>query len=432
LAVEKWISGRLPFFEDLDPQQYRLRCLLLGLYHTGVAMLLAVYLYRLGLLFQPQPGSCAVFVLMVFFTTFLWNYLRAHTIDVFQVLFFTAMCYHLVRVRRLSSGRLTDSGVWKHTVLAVLFASVLILSKTFFVLVLPALLLAIATAKPNRRASSPSRVLPELLTEKRGVPFGLLVVLPLTVALGLLFWTNWLRFGNALETGYGQWEPMSKHLSLDLREPLAGFALDPRKSVFLHFPLLAFSLLWLRSFAKQFPWESLFGVLMIVGLGLTVCCFSYWRGDWSYGPRYLLFALPVASLPLLLWLATPSPRKSLRYPYLLAAGLVLAWSVRCQVMVNTLEWFVPFRAELVLVDLGADSVESMQRHPYWTVNRELIGISRSRVVATPFSTFPIQLPTDRGGEAQTRLAELASINYYWCDFVSTTAVQRVENADTVH
>jgi hypothetical protein len=417
LALEKWISGQLPVYEELDPRQYRLRCLVLGLYHTGMAVLLAAYLFRLTLLFGPRPITSMLFVLTAFFTTFLWNYLRAHTLEVFQVLFFTAMFYHLVRVHRMSPHRLSDKWVWPHVLMVVLFTSFLFLCKTLYVLLVPIVLVALALARPRRAAAKRHAWLPELISQDRGISFLSLAVIPLSLAVSFLLWTNWQRFGSVLETGYGQWEPMSEHFSLDVREALYGFSFDPRKSVFLHFPPAIFAILLFPLFLRRYPWEAAVGGLILLVFTLTISCFSYWRGDWSYGPRYLLFALPVASLPVLLCFEAPAGMKWLRPVFVVAMIPVMAWSAKCQFVVNSLEWFTPFRVESTLDELGADGVEGLRRHTYWTINEQLIALARADA-STPLPTFmKIKLPLEPYAEPRRRLTDLLVINFLWWDLM---------------
>ena len=108
---------------------------------------------------------------------------------------------------------------------------------------------------------------------------------------------NWLKFGSFFSTGYEQesspWAGLTHMLT-----GLHGFLLSPGKSVFLYNPLL---LLWpfaLAPFHRERRSESL---LALTALGATLLFFSplyWWHGDWAWGPRYLLPAIPFMVLQL--------------------------------------------------------------------------------------------------------------------------------------
>jgi hypothetical protein len=116
--------------------------------------------------------------------------------------------------------------------------------------------------------------------------------LPGVVALG---WYGWVRWGSVFATGYegvthGFWR----------ENPLVGLwgqLLSPGKSLFLFSPPLILALFGLRRFLlrrREVGWA----IALTVGpVMLIYSRYLFWSGDWGWGPRYLVFALPVLLLP---------------------------------------------------------------------------------------------------------------------------------------
>jgi hypothetical protein len=83
---------------------------------------------------------------------------------------------------------------------------------------------------------------------------------------------------------------------------LWGLFLSPGKSVFLYAPPLLLTLVALPRILRRCPWILV--VLLVtagpvVGLSATLL---FWTGDYAWGPRYLVFAVPALLLPgVLLW-----------------------------------------------------------------------------------------------------------------------------------
>lgn len=117
---------------------------------------------------------------------------------------------------------------------------------------------------------------------------------------------NYVRFGNALTTGYGGG---LSFFTLPLWQGLYGLLASPGKSLFLYSPvvLLAIPAFWLM--VRQKGAEA-FGCLGIIGAHLlTYGVYTEWHGDSAWGPRFMLFVLPFLILPLAAlwdWLALPA------------------------------------------------------------------------------------------------------------------------------
>lgn len=128
----------------------------------------------------------------------------------------------------------------------------------------------------------------------RAVAFGI----PLVATVLLLFWFNWLRFGNVLDFGYD----LSTEASGDLLVGLAGILASPGRSIFLLTPLLLPALWGLR-------WLPRGLAALILGTSAVYLLFFAravdWWGGWNWGIRYLLPLLPLWCLGLApLWQRT--------------------------------------------------------------------------------------------------------------------------------
>jgi hypothetical protein len=91
---------------------------------------------------------------------------------------------------------------------------------------------------------------------------------------------------------------------------------------------------------------------MSASLLLVNSTFSNWRGESSYGPRYLLPVLPLLGLPFidyLSWLANLS-NKLARAMLTAGTSVILAYSLLLQVSVNTMPFFFSHKLRNILDD----------------------------------------------------------------------------------
>jgi hypothetical protein len=111
-----------------------------------------------------------------------------------------------------------------------------------------------------------------------------------------------------------------------------GFLFSPGKSVLLYSPPLLLALLGLRDFWKQHRGVVIAMLATILPLLLFYGSFPSWPGDWAWGPRYVVFALPVLLLPAVSFLT------HMRWPGRGLAALVLALGFFVQVLGNAFYW----------------------------------------------------------------------------------------------
>lgn len=118
-------------------------------------------------------------------------------------------------------------------------------------------------------------------------------------ALGLLPWIalmmlyNWARYGSPISFGMGGGVKFMGKTWIGLY----GLFLSPGKSVFLYAPPLLLTL-----FALPAAWRQCRDLLLVIVVTVGPVVYGsasvlFWSGDYAWGPRYLVFAVPVLFLP---------------------------------------------------------------------------------------------------------------------------------------
>ncbi len=243
---------------------------------------------------------------------------------------FTTFVVHFVRAQR-SPSRFAEFA------LAWILLGALCLTKISYVILVP---MAWVATVIDLGVISPSSRRGHLSLHRGSVLFASFAAVVIACVMG---WINWTKFGSVWLTGYHAWQP-DRHLPAN-PEGILGFLFDRQWSIFLNDPPLLLALLAVKPFLRRFPREAvffagLFGVnLLLLGSIPT------WKGEWCYGPRYLLFLLPVVSLPFALVLENAcSAPSSLRKALLMALCVgTLGTSLWYQVQVNRLPFLVYYR-----------------------------------------------------------------------------------------
>ncbi len=129
---------------------------------------------------------------------------------------------------------------------------------------------------------------------------------PMVACCALVLWYNAARFGSPLASGYGH-EVSPESFSTPLLVGLYGLLFSSGKSVFLYAPLLLMApagfALMLRRNAAERPLAIALLVALAVNLAIYAR-FMAWGGDGSWGPRYLVPFVPLALLPVTMYLGT--------------------------------------------------------------------------------------------------------------------------------
>jgi hypothetical protein len=403
LAIERMITGSLPL--ETGP----VRLLLLNLNNLALSSLIALMFYRLAGLFTRHDLARAAYVLTVFYGTFLWNYLRAQTGEIIHVLFFVGFYDGFSRFARswLGGGDRPSSPPIAGLYLAWACLAALILTRISY-LGLMAMPFALAAYALARSWSGPA------IWPVHPVHF-------LAPAAGILLFVGGIhsiKFGSPFLTGYHQWRPESHTLTGSAIEGLRGFLLDPRGSIFLHFPALLLASAGARRFARDYPLDS----CAILGMAITylflLSKLPNWRGEACYGPRFLLFILPVLSLPFALVAERifVHPSAAARALGIAACSTILIPAIWCQVQVNRLSFmaYYEFRQPLEADPALKDVVDGYFKKNFSLINFEITRcLQKGRPL--PFSAaLGRAWPADRVAAYHRYAVQVAlDRNYYW-------------------
>jgi hypothetical protein len=334
MLAERVLTGELPVRTE------RTRLLILNVYNIALSALIAVLLFRITGLYARDPLARTAFVLASFYGTFLWNYLRAQSSEIFQVLFFLGFYLSFIRVLRSVSppgGQAAPPLPLGALILSWVFIAALALTRVTYVLLSAAPWLAIGYGLVNggQAVSRPGRT----------IVVGLLA--PTACVVATMGGVNWVKFGSPLLAGYHQWGGDCHAMTGDLIVATYGFLFSVQKSVFIHFPVLALALFGCGEFRRKYPGDAVLLAGVFLAFFVVIGKFPIWRGDWCYGPRYLLFMLPAVSLPFVFalerWLTHPLRAGS--QAGLLTSALIIAASVGSQIEVNRL----PFHTYFVIL-----------------------------------------------------------------------------------
>jgi hypothetical protein len=230
-----------------------------------------------------------------------------------------------------------------------LLAGVLLNAKNVFLACLPGALVWLAWRLRGRPGW------PRLLA------WAALGFVPGAVALG---WYGWVRWGSPFATGYegvthGFWN----------ENPLTGlwgFLLSPGKSVFLFSPPLLLALFGLPRFLRrhrEIGWALALTVLPIV---LIYSRYLYWSADWSWGPRYLVFALPALLLPAAeLFVPIDSPAEPRRRRLKIAVWAALLGGAAVQILGGVFGWddFIRISHQAQMQWLGVPDIRGTAQAP---------------------------------------------------------------------
>ncbi|UCF67952.1 MAG: hypothetical protein JSV80_01250 [Acidobacteriota bacterium] len=353
--IQNWLAGR--------PVSHFGRLPATNAAHWLLGLVLAWVLFETARLFTRAPGAALAWVLIVIYSSFVWNYMRAHSSELYQLLFFSATLYCLLRAARARwcAGWLCGA--------SALLGFLCLVKLVYLPLVaVNALVVFALTAWDRREAGAATRRM--LLAAARAVVWTLL---PALFAGGALMAINAHKFGHPLETGYSQWASEQQAFSGNPLEALYGFLVNPRHSVWFHFWPLVPALFYFRRFARKYAREAILILANFAVMLAILCSYKLWHGECCYGPRYLLFGLPSLALPLLLLLEAfrrGSPRL-VRWAF----GSITALAVACQIVVAYFPFFYYYRIrDNVLGYLGETSQQPyLDAAPFPLIYAEFLG-----------------------------------------------------------
>ena len=327
--------------------------LIFNCYQIFLSLLLAGTLYWVSGWYTERRWTRVVFVLATFYTTFLWYYQRAITSEIYQILFFVSYFAFFMKFLRglaVTQGR-PASRHWAALLAAWFFVAALASTRILFGVMIP--LTAIATA------CAIAMSIPRQLQWGAVGRCTAWLLVPATLIVVLLGIINQIKFGSPWLTGYHQWHPEIHFPTYPMWDGMYGFLFDPRYSIFLYFPVLVFALPAWRDFYRKHRLDAVtIGLMSLALMGILSKTWN-WRGDATYGPRYMIFALPLMAIPFVLFIdvlwekirsetffrngpAVAAHKKSLTHflPGAIAVVIVgcLVYSAYLQIQVNRLKF----------------------------------------------------------------------------------------------
>lgn len=240
-----------------------------------------------------SPKVARFAAIMLALGSMVWVYARSPFTEIVQIVCFTGFFLELSQLaRRLDRRTALAAGLW---------AGMLLNTKYIYALCMPGALLVVAF---EHRKTWRQLV--------RALGFVAVGFLPGAIML-LLY--NFIRFGSITKTGYTN---VAGVMVENVLLSAWGFLFSPGKSIFLYTPPLVLAVFGLPRFWRSHRVTVLAMLATILPVMSVYLRFPAWPGDWSWGPRYVVFAVPVLLLPAISFLSVARwPGRSL------AAGLLV-------------------------------------------------------------------------------------------------------------
>jgi len=315
MVAERWLTGS---YQPGSPTDIRL----LNAWNISFSLSLAGMLFLICGRYTSNPWHRCAYVMVCFFATYLWYYQRAQGGEIYQPFFFAATYESLLRALKRPKAPSTPwlAAVW-------FFVGFLVLTRVFYAFLIPLTLLLCCVSAILHRQSW-----------RRAI--SILIGGPLLILL-TLGWINNLKFGSPYLTGYHQWRPEDHSLTGSWFDGVYGLLFSCHWGIFIYFPVLLLSLPNWQRFIR----EHAFDAWMILGIfGATLLLLGSiptWRGEWTYGPRYMLFILPILALPSLYVFEG----LNVRTRRAAGAALLLGISIWMQCMVNRADFWFFYKVE---------------------------------------------------------------------------------------
>jgi len=260
--------------------------LILSTYNALIAASLVALFSALGAALGYSRKGSVVGALALGFCTFLWPHSRTFFSEPLTALALFASFY-LALIATSADSSPTTRVNFRLVASGALFALALA-TKVQYVVALPAFIIYVAWR--GGQAQHPNK--------PRGTVLSLLAWL-LGLALGALplLYYDWRLFGNPFSTGYGA--SATSFLTNPLLNGVLGLLLSPGKGL-LWYAVPAVLTVWgWPRFARTHKAESVLIIALALPIIVLFSLYSFWHGDGSWGPRYLIPALPFLLLPIL-------------------------------------------------------------------------------------------------------------------------------------
>jgi hypothetical protein len=284
LAFLPWylLGHALHFIIPLLPHDYYtifmvslLNCLLLSI--------LCTYCWAFAMQLGAPPSIAWLLSLALGTGTFVWTYgVKGGGSELLQAVGLFGAFYHSFCFRKQQLPSQLYS--------ALILMGIAVLAKFYSFVILPFLLMYTIYPLFTRRFSP--------TTFNKMIGYGLGIGL---VFIVLFFGYNYMRFGQILETGYGQLAQKGAFTDINLVNiftRLYGLTFSIGKGLFIFAPILLLNFWVFYKFFRLWKAEALVILgIMFFFMGL-MCISPSWHADFSWGPRYLLPFVPFLILPI--------------------------------------------------------------------------------------------------------------------------------------
>ncbi len=218
------------------------------------------------------------------FCTFVWPQARSTLSDV-QATFFLFYSLHLVlRFREGFDRTIAPARLELAAFGLTLGGAFLTRVVTAPVIAILAVMLVVVLLRGRRRIGRRKELGPDLL----------FAFVPALLLLGVFLFTNHQRFGDVLETGYGDAVFSGTFFSHPPLLGLAGLFVAAGKGlVFLAPGIVLAPLGAVRAIRRRDTFLPVCSLLIAVAVLAPIVPAETWHGAWTYGPRYVLALLPV-------------------------------------------------------------------------------------------------------------------------------------------
>ena len=344
LLLEKCYTGQL-CEKDVFSKQ---RVFFLNIFNILWTLIFSWFLFKILSFYTNSLLAIVSFIFSALYTTFLWNYMRAQSGEIIQLMFFSIFYYFIIRFKNQGSR---ESIITKTSALslfsAILFLLFLCLTKQIYFLLLPLVFLFVPLIKYQSEENILLYFFGQL--RKNFKVYLIYLYIPVSILLIIVLAVNNYKFGSPINFGYTQWIREQSLFSGNIFDGLYGFIFEPQRSIFIHFPILLFSVFGIRWFYKNYSFDYLFSISIFVVFFLVNSKFPNWKGDWCYGPRYLLFILPFLSIPFIKLLETLFKKTRKKKNIILAVLVIITlfFSMRLQTYVNAVDFFTYHRVKNV-------------------------------------------------------------------------------------
>ncbi|MDD4016541.1 MAG: hypothetical protein PHV28_01235 [Kiritimatiellae bacterium] len=321
----------------------------LGIYQVLLGLLVVYYLFRLAWLFGKSQWICCAFTLATVYSTFLWHYLRAPALEIYQLLAFTGACAHaLLFLRRRQAGD-GSTGCWMHLLAVTLWSGALVLMKSTFVIF--GLALSVFPFFVGTEAKT-VWLRPFVSLKNHWKSYAWTLAVPWVIIFAILLAFNAIKFSSPFDSGYMQWlqadgKPVTQFGWAFVRGNMSLFLVSLRNdfNLFHAYPYALAGVLCFIPFARRWRVDALLMLAVVLpGIGFLLF-YNAAHGQWCYGPRYFIFYVMLLAFPFLWWL----DRLFTRLPKLLKPFVALSclapvlYMAGLQFMINGLQYFVSYQ-----------------------------------------------------------------------------------------